>query len=372
MKATLKKELAIVTGISALACLLGRRYKPAAMLGGFTAGMCLMPGTRPFAWAGKSVVITGGSRGLGLALARRFVKEGAKVTLLARKLEELNRARQLLAEEFPNANVCTVVCDVTHKDQLAFAFNAAIDNFGVIDAIVNNAGTISVGPFESTTRADYEATMNLHLYAVIEATQLILPHFRERGGGRIINICSLGGKAAVPHMLPYNASKFALAGFSQGTAVELDKSNIVVTTVYPALMQTGSPIQAVFKGDHEKEFAWFDAADNFPLLSMSPDVVAEKVLCASAAGDTELVLSPIGKLRVLGSALAPELMNAIMIMLAKVMPQGQSKIRQTGAESRALFNKSLLTRPLKNRSRRAEEKYNQTPSDDAEFNMGLH
>lgn len=372
MKKTLKKEIAIISGVGALVCMLARRPKPAAVLAGFAAGVCLVPGTRPFIWRGKSVFITGGSRGLGLALARRLVSEGAKVTLVARKFEELNRARHLLLNEFPNADVGTVVCDVTRKDQLAIAFNTALENFGVIDAVVNNAGAISVGPFESMTRADFEAQMKLHLYAVIESIQIVTPHFQQRGGGRIINICSLGGKAAVPHMLPYNASKFALAGFSQGAAVELAKENIIVTTVYPALMQTGSPIQAVFKGDHEKEFAWFDAADNMPLLSMPPEMAAEKILAASAAGDSELVLSPLGKLRVLGSALVPELMNVLMIGLAKLMPKGQSGVRQTGAQSRALFDKSILTWPLKGRAQRAQEAHNQFPSDDAEFNMGLH
>jgi short-subunit dehydrogenase len=207
---------------------------------------------------------------------------------------------------------------------------------------------------------------------VIEATELIAPHFKQRGGGRIINICSLGGRSAVPHMLPYNASKFALAGYSQGAAIELEKDDILVTTVYPALMQTGSPIQAVFKGEHEKEFAWFEAADNFPGLSMSPDTAARKILHASSVGSTELVLSIVGKARVVAGALFPEVVHFVMTLLSRLMPAGNSEMRRTGYQSRAHFEKSILTRPFMMRARAAEVRYNQSPSEDAEFNMGLN
>lgn len=371
MRKTVKNELAIVSGLVALACVLARRRKTAAIMAGFSVGLCLTEGKKPFSWDGKSVFITGGSRGLGLALAREFLLQGAKVTLAARKFEELARARKILSAEYPAGEVCTVICDVTKKNELAIALKESINTFGVLDAVVNNAGAIGVGPLESMTRADFEAQMKLHLYAVIEATDLVRPYFKRRGGGRIINICSLGGKSAVPHMLPYNASKFALAGYSQGAAIELHHDNITVTTVYPALMRTGSPIQAVFKGDHDKEFAWFDFADNFPLLSMAPAVAAKKILKASSIGDSELVLSSVGKLRVLSGVLFPELVNGVMVLLGSLMPKGQSGVRRTGYQSRTHFESSFLTKPMKSRAREAELKNNQFPSDDAEFNLGL-
>lgn len=372
MKRTLKNELAIISGLGAMGCLLLRKPKAAALMGGFSAGLCLTAGTKAFEWADKSVFITGGSRGLGLALAKQLVAHGAKVTLAARKFDELARAREILLNEYPAAEVCTVICDVTKKNELAIAMKEAISAFGVLDVIVNNAGSISVGPLDSMTRVDFEAQMKLHLYAAVESTDIIRPYFKRRGGGRIINICSLGGKSAVPHMLPYNASKFALAGYSQGAGIELSQENITVTTVYPTLMQTGSPIQAVFKGDHEKEFAWFDFADNLPLLSMRPETAAKKILRAASLGDAELVISPVGKLRVLGGALFPELVNAVMVFIGSLMPKGQSGVRQTGYQSRGHFENSLLTKPMKHRARQAELKNNQYPSEDAEFNLGLH
>lgn len=372
MRKSLKNELSILSAVAGINCLIGKRYRTATLFGGIAAGMFLTSSSQRFTWKGKSVLITGGSRGLGLALARNLLNEGARVSLIARKFEELAKARQMLLNQYPNAEICTIICDVTKKDQLSRAIHETIDAFGVVDAIINNAGSITVGPLESMTKVDFEAQMKLHLYSVIDAVELLRPYFRERGGGRIINICSLGGKTAVPHMIPYNASKFALAGFSQGAAIELANENIKVTTVYPALMRTGSPIQAVFKGEHQKEFAWFEIADNIPGLSMSADVAAKKIIEASAEGKTELVLSVLGRLRVLSGALFPELVNSIMVMIGSWMPKGNSGVRQTGHQSRYLFDKWILTRPFRVIARNAEEKNNQTPGNDAEFNMGIN
>ena len=89
---------------------------------------------------------------------------------------------------------------------------------------------------------------------------------KRRGGGRIINIASIGGKIAVPHLLPYVASKFALVGLSEGLRAELARDRIYVTTVSPGLMRTGSHLNALFKGQHKKEFALFSVANASPLF----------------------------------------------------------------------------------------------------------
>jgi short-subunit dehydrogenase len=99
--------------------------------------------------------------------------------------------------------------------------------------------------------------MAIHFWAPFYAMQAVLPQMRERGAGRIVNISSIGGKVAVPHLAPYCASKFALVGLSKAMRIELAKDNIFVTTVCPGLMRTGSHVNAVFKGQNEKEFAWF-------------------------------------------------------------------------------------------------------------------
>jgi len=119
----------------------------------------------------------------------------------------------------------------------------------------------------------------------------VLPEMRERGHGRIVNISSIGGKISVPHLLPYSVGKFALTGFSEGLRAEILKDNVYVTTICPGLMRTGSPRNALFKGDNRAEYAWFSISDSLPLLSMNAGWAARRIVNASIRGDAELVLS---------------------------------------------------------------------------------
>ena len=217
---------------------------------------------------------------------------------------------------------------------------------------------------------DFEAQMKLHLFANISLTKKVLPHFRRRGEGRIINFCSMGGKVAVPHMIPYDSSKFALAGFSQGITAELAQENISVTTVYPALIRTGSPIQAVFKGDAKKEFNWFANSDVFPWLSMDANVAAERIVEASRERRTEFIPSVVGRARMMAGAFFPELLSYTMSLINRVMPKGTMQSYRTGAQ--CLTDESYLTAGLEKTSRDAEESLNQKKKRDAEFNLGLH
>lgn len=358
-------------GFGGLFCLARRSPKMGAALLASAGGLYLSSRQQNFNFKKKSVFITGGSRGLGLALAHELVREGAWVTLMARKPDELHNARQRLLKDFPGAIVHTVTGDVTQSGDLSAAIQESVTRFGKIDVLINNAGAISVGPFSSMQKKDFEAQLNLHMYAVLDAVQQVRPLFLQNGGGRIVNICSLGGKVSVPHMIPYGVSKFALAGLSQGLSAELARENITVTAVYPTLMQTGSPIQAVFKGEHEKEFAWFSTFDNMPGLSMPADIAAKKILTAVKNGESEVVLSAFGKLRVAAAVFFPETLNTLMSWLARLMPQGNSYEHKTGAQSRELFDDKWFLKPLRKVARKNEQKFNQHPHADAAFNLGL-
>jgi short-subunit dehydrogenase len=242
---------------------------------------------------------------------------------------------------------------------------------GGIDLLINNAGALTVGPYSEMTEEDFEAQMELHFYAVMSAVNLALPYLRQSPGRRIVNICSMGGRVAVPHMLPYDVSKFALSGYSQGITSELAAEGISVTTVYPALLRTGSAIQAVFKGDHEKEFAWFAAADALPGLSADPTAVARKILRSALSRETELTPSFPGRFRNFAASLFPEIVAAVMKGIAVLMPTGSSKEPKTGAQSRALLDESPLGEFLLSTTLQAETDFNQRPKADARFNMGL-
>lgn len=317
----------------------------------------------------QKILITGGSRGLGLALAKDLVKQGAHVALMARDAQELERARQMLLALDRDADVMICPCDVTVHAQVDACLKDIFSTWNKLDVVINNAGAILVGPFDSMNENDFRAQMEVHLFAIIHMVKQVLPEFRKQGVGKFINICSMGGRVAVPHMLPYDASKFALAGFSQGLAAELSKENITVTTVYPALMKTGSPIQAVFKGDAAKEFDWFATADYFPGLTQSAQSAAKNILYAASRDRTEVVLSTLGSLRLLGQVVAPELMHWTMATLNKFMPESTNDIYKTGAQ--VAEKARVFQRYFGEAARLVEEEWNQKRKTNAKFNIGL-
>jgi len=190
-----------------------------------------------FSFEGKAVVITGGSRGLGLTIAKCFAAEGARLVLLARNREELDRACAELRAM--GAEAIGISCDLLDRGQSLGAIEEAVDRFGAIDVLVNNAGIIEIGPLENMQRSDFEKSLQLHFWAPYNLMRQAIPHMQRRGGGRIVNISSIGGRLAVPHMAPYSASKFALTGLSDAFRTELARENIYVTTVAPGLMRTG-------------------------------------------------------------------------------------------------------------------------------------
>jgi NAD(P)-dependent dehydrogenase (short-subunit alcohol dehydrogenase family) len=278
----------------------------------------------------KVAVITGGSRGLGLVLARQTCSQGGNVALIARDPEELARAKTDLAPR--DGAVLTVECDLLDAAQIQSAVRQIIDRFGKIDILINNAGIIDVGPLEHMTREDFERAMRLHFWAPFELIAQIVPEMRTRGGGRIVNISSIGGKVAVPHLAPYSASKFALTGFSDAVRAELARDNIYVTTVAPGMMRTGSPINAKFKGKHEIEFAWFSASAGVPLISINAERAARKILAACRRGQPSLTLTFAARLQIVANALFPNLTGYLMKIVNRLLP-GTADVQ--GNQSRA-------------------------------------
>src|ERR1051326_210800 len=172
----------------------------------------------PLELRGRTVLITGGARGLGLVLAREFLRQGAKVAICARDGGEVERAREDLV--LHGSHVLAAVCDVTDRQEVRRLVRHVRDRFGPVEILVNNAGVIQVGPYETMTVEDYELAMKTHFWAAYFTISEVLDDMRARRFGRIINISSIGGKVSVPHLLPYCASKFALTGFSEGLSSE--------------------------------------------------------------------------------------------------------------------------------------------------------
>lgn len=292
---------------------------------------------------GRVVLITGGSRGLGLVLARRFGSLGARVALCARDADKLEIARRELAAR--GVDVLAVPCDLTDQENISEMVRAVLDRFGRIDVLVNNAGVIQVGPMDSMMFPDHHEAMDVHYWGPLYTTRAVLPQMRARGDGRIVNIASIGGKVAVPHMIPYDASKFALVGLSEALRAELLQEGVFVTTVCPWLMRTGSTRNALFKGQNEKEHTWFSIASSLPGVTISAETAARRIVEACRKGSAEVFLSAQGRLVSSFHGLFPGLTANLMGLMNRVLPApgGIGREMRLGEMSRTPLSESVLT-----------------------------
>jgi len=260
---------------------------------------------RKISLAKKTVLITGGSRGLGLALAQEFGSRGARIALCARDASELEQAAAKLRNGGIEAQ--PFVCDVTNSSAIEPLLDRVSEHFGGIDVLVNNAGSINVGPFNSFDHSEFERAMNLMFWAPVNLTLAMLPRFQKRGGGHIVNITSVGGRVSVPHLLPYSCAKFALVGFSTGLSAEAFSKGVHVLTAVPGLMRTGSYLNAEFTGKSKQEFAWFGLLGNLPGFSVAAEYAASSIRKALENGQQDLIISLPAKLLIALDALLPDL-----------------------------------------------------------------
>ena len=280
---------------------------------------------------GRVVLITGGSRGLGLQMAREFGAEGAIVAVCARDRDELDRAVQDLESRGVKAHA--FVCDVTDRIQVSSLIHRVMEQIGAIDVLVNNAGVIKVGPLADMTFDDFEEAMAVIFWGTLNASLAVLPFMRERRQGSIVNITSIGGKVSVPHLLPYSCAKFAATALSEGLRTELKEYGIRVTTIVPGLMRTGSHLNAEFKGQHSKEYGWFAAGAATPLVSIDVERAARSIVQATVRGDAEKVLSVPADLAVRLHDAFPELTALVLEAVNRFLPSPAGSSRaMRGAE----------------------------------------
>lgn len=309
---------------------------------------------------GKVVLITGASRGLGLAMALEFGRQGAKLVLAARDEDELQRARTFLLERRPfqdPGDILVVPADLRKPEEAEYLIARATEHFGVIDVLVNSAGVITVGPVENQTVQDFHDVMDSNFFTGVHCALAVLPQMLDRRSGTIVNIASIGGKIPVPHLLPYTASKFAAVGFSEGLNAELRSKGVRVLTVCPGLMRTGSHLNALFSGDAAREYRWFSFSANIPGVSASAASAARKIVRTVISGGTEIAITPQAILAARLAPLAPEVVARAMSVVNRLLPSPVSTRRglQRGAEVRSL---ELL--PASQLGSRAARRYNQT------------
>lgn len=309
---------------------------------------------------GKVVVITGGSRGLGLALAEEFGRRGALLVLAARNETELAAARQQLVDRGAVRSaddVLIVPADLRKPEDASRLIEEATRRFGRVDVLINNAGVITVGPVENQTLEQFHEVMDSNFFSGLHCTLAVLPQMLERKSGSIATVSSIGGRISVPHLLPYCASKFAAVGFSEGLGMELRSKGIRVTTICPGLMRTGSHRNAYFTGNASREYQWFSLAANTPGASTSARHAARKIANGIAAGCAEITITPQALLVSRFGNLSPEAKRIGMMAMHMLLPdplQGQNTPhRGEEVRERELFPASTI-------GTSAARRYNQT------------
>ena len=321
-----------------------------AVVAGTAAGLGLALGARAL-WkrmrmadiSGQVVLITGGSRGLGLAMAHEFGAAGCKLAICARDAEELAWASNELQEY--GYHCWPVVCDVGDDAQVEQMMREVEEHYGRIDILVNNAGVIMVGPLKNQTLADFQEAMDAMFWGTVYPTLAVLPQMFRRRYGRIVNITSIGGRLAVPHLLPYTCAKFAAVGFSEGLHAEVKKDGIIVTTVAPGLMRTGSYRNAFFKGKNRQEYNWFALSSALPLLTIDGERAARKIVNACRRGQADLTITPQAKLAAMFHGAFPGVTAEMMALANRMLPsEGEGLERRFGHESETPLTRSFLTK----------------------------
>jgi NAD(P)-dependent dehydrogenase (short-subunit alcohol dehydrogenase family) len=310
---------------------------------------------------GEVAVVTGGSRGLGYLIARELLAQGCRVVICGRDAPTVERALVRLRQE-TGGEVEGWSCDVGDRDAVDLLMGRILARFGRIDIVVNNAGIIQVGPLEAMTIEDYRSTLDTDYWGAVHTTLAVLPHMRARGSGRIVNITSIAAAVPVPHLAPYNAAKHAKLGFSDSLRMEVAGDGIAVTTVIPGLMRTGSPVHVEFRGQPEKEYAWFVLGSILPLTTMSAERAAARIVRAIRRREARLTLS--WQARVLRAIhdVAPAATTRGMTLANHLMPgpngAGRSP-RDRGDAAEGLALRGTLPAPVEWALERAAERTNQ-------------
>ena len=283
-------------------------------------------------------VVAGGSRGLGLLIARELIGRGFQVAVAARNEDELSRATDDLG-----ASAHPYVCDVRERDDVFALVRSVEADLGPIEVSIHVAGIIQVGPAADATLDHFDDAIATMLKGPIHLAWAVLPEMRRRRKGRIGTVASVGGMVAPPHLLPYAAAKFGAVGFSDGLAAELAGSGVTATTVVPGLMRTGSHLQATFFGDAAHEYAWFAPAASLPLLSMDAERAAAVIVAAVLAGKPFISTTPLTWLAIRMRGLAPATTTRLMKLVAGLLPSATGEPGTTpGSETRDDLNSTLV------------------------------
>jgi NAD(P)-dependent dehydrogenase (short-subunit alcohol dehydrogenase family) len=254
-------------------------------------------------------------------------------------------------------------CDVADRADVERFIADVMRRYGGIDLLINNAGIMKVGPVQAMTLADFDESMRVNFWGVVHPTRSVVPIMRAHGGGRIVNITSIGGKISVPHLLPYNCAKFAAVAYSQGLRAELAADGIAVVTIVPGLMRTGSYVNATFKGNTAAESTWFALGATLPGVSMDAERAARQIVRATKRGDSEIILSLPAWVLARVHGLFPGLTTEALSLVNQMFlpdPKGDTQHAVRGHEALPP-DRSAVLRTLTRLGRAAADRFGQHP-----------
>ena len=330
------------------------------------AGKELLARAREADLTGQVALVTGGSRGLGIAIARELAAAGCRLAICARNTEELEFAASELRAN--GTEVVAITCDVVNEDEVNAMVEEVLAHYGQIDLLFTVAGIIEIGPVETHTIAHYRQAMDVMFWGTLYPIMAVLPGMRARRSGRIATITSIGGRLSVPHLLPYSAAKFAATGLSEGLAAELANDGIKVTTVIPGLMRTGGHLQAQFAGSdrqQHQDYVWFALGGTSPLV---PDAArsARIIVRAVRRGDPVCTFSLPFSLASRFHGLAPATTVRLMRLADALLPSHTADQPEPTSPGKALDPSIDLPgfRFATTLGRKAAHSFNQHAGDD--------
>jgi short-subunit dehydrogenase len=310
--------------------------------------------------AGSVALVTGGSRGLGFLLARELGRRKVRVVICARDEQELERARVVLAGE--GHDVTALPCDVSDDEGMRTLVADVEENIGPIDLLVNNAGIIQVGPSEAMTLEDYRHALDVMFYGPLNAAEAVLPGMRDRRRGTVVNVTSIGAGVGIPHLAPYTVAKFAFRGWSETMGAEAARHGVHVITVMPGLMRTGSFGRALVKGKRHVEASLFALLASLPLLTVSAERAARRIVRAAELGERFVVIGAPAKMLRLAHALAPGLVVRSLGVVNRLLPPASPQAKEGMALPAELYRRGLARSILMALGERAARRYNEEPA----------
>jgi short-subunit dehydrogenase len=264
-----------------------------------------------------TVLITGASQGIGKATALLFAQNGYDLVLAARNSERLATVAQEVQELGRSA--LAVSTDVRQFEQVKTLVSTALNKYGSIDVLVNNAGIYISGPVAQFSLEDWHQTIETNLWGYIHTVHALLPHLLQRGRGTIVNVGSIGGKTAIPYLTPYTTSKFAVTGFTQALHAELAPKGIHVCGIYPNLIKSDFLERAIFRGNDPQDVAdrerQIEQVLQVPLVE-KPEDVAKAIWHGVEHQQAEVIVGS-ANLSTATDTLLPGVMQRLMRMVFK-------------------------------------------------------